>query len=274
MVGPIKKRQSLHERVRAGEARIDALEKQIRKTQKLASLGTLSCLVAHEFNNLLTPIVNYARLALRNPDDTPLVQKALQKALKQGDVAAHIVQSMLGFARDDASSVETVRITQLVDECFQCLARDLSKDRITVACNIPHDLTVEVSPGLLQQVILNLIINARHAMLERGGTLTIEAGLLDFDTLRVTVADTGCGMPEEVLGRIFEPFFSTKGDSDDQGSGGSGLGLSVCRDIIESYNGTIDVASSPGEGTTFTLTIPTSHLASTQSQSTAASAAT
>ena len=268
MEGLIKKRQSLHERIRAGEARIDALEKQIRKTQKLASLGTLSCLVAHEFNNLLTPIVNYARLALRNPDDAPLVQKALQKALKQGDVAAHIVQSMLGFARDDASGFETVRIAQVVEECFQCLARDLSKDRITVECNIPHDLTTEASPGLLQQVILNLIINARHAMLDRGGTLTIEAGLLDFDTLRVTVTDTGCGMGQEVVERIFEPFFSTKSNSDDPESGGSGLGLSVCRDIIESHNGAIDVTSVPGDGTTFTLTIPTCQSSATQRQST------
>ena len=257
MDSPIQRRQTLHRQIQAGQNRINTLESEIRQTQKLASIGTMTCQVAHEFNNLLTPIINYAELALKDPQDLQLMQKALQKAVKQGVRAADVVHSILGFARSHDQTPQPTAIAALVEECFQCLARDFKKDRITVVNNIPPDLTAQLFPGQIQQVLLNLIINARHALLEHGGTLTIEAGSINQDRIRIRITDTGCGITPENLEKVFEPFFSTKTDPDRPDQQGTGLGLAVCRDIIHDHHGEITVQSQPDAGTTFTITLPT-----------------
>ena len=256
MTSTIKKRQTIHRQVQQNELHIKHLEQQIRATQKLASLGTMACLVAHEFNNILVPLIGYSEHALKHDDDIDLMRKALHKTVKHGNRAAMIVQSMLGLVRDQAEDRQPVSVASVVQDCFQCLARDLQKDRITVRLDIPPDLTACVAPGQLQQVLLNLIINARQAMLDRGGTLTIQVRSLDSAKIKIEVTDTGCGIEPDVLDKIFQPFFTTKADASRPDRQGTGLGLSVCKDIVEAYHGRIDVTSRPAHGTIFTITLP------------------
>ena len=223
----------------------------------MATLGTLSCMAGHEFNNVLLLIIDYAELALRNSDDSELALKALRNTVKHGNRAATMVRSMLGAGRDQSPDPAPVNIATLVDECFQCLVRDLAKDGITVTLDIPADLTVTAVPGQLQQVILNLIINARQAMLDSRGTLSITATQSDHAAnVQITIADTGPGIAPDILETIFEPFFTTKADADRPDRQGSGLGLAICKDIIEDHQGAISVTSEPGKGATFTITLP------------------
>jgi two-component system, NtrC family, sensor kinase len=254
--GPIKQRYQLHQQLRENEHRLRLLEQQIQAVHKLASLGTAACLAAHEFNNILMPMINYAELALKNQDDVPLMRKALEKTVKHGNRAALIIQSMLGLVRNQDQQIRTGRLLPLVEECFQCLARDFQKDQIRVVLKIPEDLEVTAVPPQLQQVLLNLIINARQAMLERGGTLTISARYLDDVQVEIAVNDSGHGIPPDIIGRIFEPFFSTKTGDSSGDSKGTGLGLSVCKNIIQAHDGEISVQSTPGQSTSFTLRLP------------------
>ena len=256
MSGPIKQRQALHRQLQDNEFRIQLLEDQIRATQKMASLGTMISVVAHEFNNILVPMINYSELALDNPDDTDLMRKALTKTVEHGNRASAMIKSMLGLVRAQDNKKETVALSEIVDECFQCLTRDLSKDRIRIIREIPEGLSVHVIPSQLLQVLFNLVINARQAMLERGGQLKITARQDDQLATAIEVSDTGCGIEPDIIDRIFEPFVSTKTNADNPANKGTGLGLMVCREIIESHLGQITVQSQPHQGATFTILLP------------------
>jgi len=234
---------------------ISVLEEQVASAQKLASLGTMACLAAHEFNNILVPMINYAELALKHKDDIELMRKALEKTIKHGNRAAMIIQSMLGMVRDQTQSLQEVKIIDLVNDCFQVLARDLSKDRINVKIDIPNDLILSTRPNQMQQVLLNLIINARQAMLDTGGILTLSAEKHN-KTMQITVRDTGSGIETTRIDQIFDPFYSTKTQTDTPDKQGTGLGLTVCRNIIEALSGTISVESQPGNGAIFTIILP------------------
>jgi signal transduction histidine kinase len=146
-------------------------------------------------------------------------------------------------------------LTNLVDEVFSCIGRDFEKDGIKVKLDIPADLTINVVPVQFQQVIMNLVLNAYEAMQPRGGTLSVKA-MEQNDKIVFTIADTGCGISPENLGRIFEPFFSTKTRSSPASRTGAGLGLAFCAEIIEAHNGTISVRSEQIKGTEFTITLP------------------
>ena len=255
MTTPIKRRQSLHLQMQENAAHVSALEEQMASAQKLATLGTMACQVAHEFNNILVPMINYAELALKHEDDIKLMRKALEKTIKHGNRAAMIIQSMLGMVRDQAQAPQEVKVIDLVNDCFQLMARDLKKDRIHVKIKIPDDLTIFTRPNQLQQVLLNLIINARQAMLDAGGTLILSAEKGN-KTVQITVSDNGKGIETALLDRIFEPFYSTKTKADTPDKQGTGLGLTVCRNIIEALGGAISVESSPGQGARFWINLP------------------
>ncbi|MCP4712814.1 MAG: sensor histidine kinase [Planctomycetes bacterium] len=259
MTTPIKRRQSLHLQMQENAAHISALEEQVVSAQKLASLGTMACLVAHEFNNILVPMINYAELALKHEDDTQLMRKALEKTIKHGNRAATIIQSMLGMVRDQTQTPQEVKIIDLINDCFQLMARDLKKDRILVKINVPDELTIFTHPNQLQQVLLNLIINARQAMLDAGGILTVSAEKSD-KTIQITVSDSGKGIEKSQIDKIFEPFYTTKTQADSPDKQGTGLGLTVCRNIIESLGGAISVKSNPKEGTIFWIDLPIAHV--------------
>ena len=234
---------------------IDCLKKKLDQSQRMATLGELVSTTTHEFNNVLMSIINYTRLAIRQREDEAR-QKTLAKVLDASERAARITNSILGAARNRGEKPQLLNLGALVKDSMVLLERELRKYRIHVSMQLD-----EVPPSLghgneLQQVLINLLINARQAMPD-GGEVTIrlqhdaESGMNEL-----SVRDTGCGMPAEQLPKIFNPFFTTKDGPDESGKGGTGLGLAACRDIIEAHKGRIRVASTEGKGTAFTLKLP------------------
>ncbi len=242
------------------QEQLDLLKDQLTESQRLATIGTIAAVIAHEFNNILTPIVSYSQFALQSAEsdkpDMELIKKALSKTFQASSKAGRICSSMLGLARGESSFGE-VLVQQLVDEVLLVLARDPQKDGIALRVHVQPDLKITGDAVQLEQVLLNLLINARQAMLGKGGSITIKAHRLEnSDLIRLQVIDSGPGIPEKLLPRIFEPFFTTKGTVRKGESRGTGLGLAICKEIIEHHRGLIEVESSPGKGTTFTMTLP------------------
>jgi signal transduction histidine kinase len=233
----------------------DSLRQQLLQAQKLSSVGALASSVAHEFNNILTTILNYARLALRSPGDEAARTQALEKILKGSQRAATIINSMLGFARNTSTQREVTDVVKLVEEVLILTDKDLSKHRVHVETRFHGRPTACVIPAQIEQVLLNLLINARQAM-PRGGHLRIEVRENPRTSMvEIKVSDSGVGIPLNKMPLIFEPFYTTK-EPDANGHGGTGLGLSVCRQIIEQHQGRIRVESLIGKGATFIVKLP------------------
>ena len=233
----------------------EQLREQLLRAQRLSSVGTLASSVAHEFNNILTTIMNYAKLGMR-PDSTDASkQQAFEKIVKGSQRAATIISSMLGFARNGNTRREMTDLASLAEEVLVLTDKDLSKHQIKIDRRFHSRPKAPVVRGQIEQILLNLIINARQAM-SRGGTLTIDIRVnAKTQMAELAVSDSGVGIPPEQLRLIFEPFYTTK-TPDEQGTGGSGLGLSVCRQIIEQHHGRIRVESVVGKGSKFTVKLP------------------
>jgi signal transduction histidine kinase len=221
-------------------------------------------MIAHEINNLLTPLASYADLALKNRDDTALTEKALEKAVRNCERATRIMESVLTLAQGQEQEKQDVRLSILVEEVFTCLCRDLAKDGITVQIQIPEDFSAWVVPVQIQQVLMNLILNAREAMLPRGGILNIKSSQ-DADATHIEVTDTGGGIAPAGLQKVFEQFYSTKTKDTDARQCSSGLGLAFCKKVVEAHNGCISVESQVDKGTTFRITLPKPPLRSSRS---------
>jgi len=268
------KRLSLHKRLEVQQHEAEYLKSQLAQLQHLANMGTISYMIAHEMNNLLTPMRSYATLALGNPSDQALVEKALQKAVANAERASKIMESMLALGDGKTQESKTTGLRGLVEEVFTCLCRDFAKDRITVNIEIPEELTIQCVPVQIQQVLMNLILNARDAMQPRGGVLAIKAAEKN-DSVEITVADTGSGIAPADLAHIFDAFFTTKKDARrndraiDESSfnshlssggprshSGAGMGLAFCKMIVDGHDGCISVESTPGQGSTFRITLP------------------
>jgi signal transduction histidine kinase len=233
----------------------EQLRAQLLQAQRLSSVGALASSVAHEFNNILTTIINYAKLGLRN-EDLAARSQAFEKILKGGQRAAIIVQGMLGFARNSSNRRLMTDVVRLVDEALLLCEKDLSKHRVQVEKKYVGRPEAPVVPGQIEQIFVNLVINARQAMPD-GGRLKVEVRENHrAQMVEVRVSDTGVGIPPAQLRLIFEPFYTTK-QPDENGHGGTGLGLSVCRQIIEQHHGRIRVESVLGRGSTFTVKLPT-----------------
>ncbi len=266
------------------QSRIDRLQQTLHEQQKLATLGMVTAVIAHEFNNILTPMISYTQYALSDKADDVLRTKALSKALSGAERMANISKSLLGFARGDEST--TVNVKHALNETLACLSRDLSKDGITLSTNVPEELAVGMNGGQLQQVLMNLIVNARAAMLSplvqgvrrAPKRLTVAAAVVREDRVEIRITDTGPGIPAEVLPRIFEPFFSTKTrpagavaevagaaelPAEVVPKGGTGLGLTICRELLQLAGGGIRVESTLGLGATFILELPLARSAET-----------
>jgi len=240
------------------EERFVALRDQARQAQRLASLGTAAAMLAHESNNLMTPVVGYAKYALEH-DDVEMMKKALRTALRQTSALTAMADRILGLAVNEAQSFESTSVLECVDEAVACLCRDLTKDGITLKREIDSGLKVWADPKQLMQVLFNLLINARQAMSERGGHITIRAAETTDERVAVEVHDTGCGIPAAQLDAVFEPFFTTKKNMRQENCrSGVGLGLTICKDIIDEHRGQLAVKSEVGTGTTFTITLPSS----------------
>ncbi len=237
------------------EREIRELRERLLQAQKMVALGELVSTTTHEFNNILTTIINYAKLGLRHTDSETR-QRAFEKILAAGTRAARMTQGVLAMARNRSVAKEPTNLAALIEDTLLLLERELNKYRIAVDLQLKPVPAVMCVPGQIQQLLLNLIINARQAM-PRGGRLLIK---LSHDpqtnTVELVVRDFGCGIPPELLPRIFEPFFTTKDGSDGSGKGGTGLGLALCREIVENHGGKIRVESTVGVGTAFIIRLP------------------
>ena len=246
----------IDEDVMVSSSETDQLRLQLLQAQKLSSVGALASSVAHEFNNILTTIINYAKQAQRPNLEEATRAQALEKILKGSQRAATIINSMLGFARNTSTQREMTDVAALVEEILVLADKDLSKHRVQVEKKYHGRPKAYVVAAQIEQVLLNLIINARQAM-PRGGRLVIEVREnVRTQMVEMSLSDTGIGIPPERLRLIFEPFYTTK-EPDANGHGGTGLGLSVCRQIIEQHHGRVRVESLVGKGSTFTVKLPT-----------------
>ena len=241
----------LDELRRASEER-DRLQDQLLHSQRMEAIGTLAAGMAHDMNNVLASVRSLGHLLLC--DITDLKQRAdVEQIIAQTERGAALTRGLLAFSRRGQYRKRTVRLDEVVREVLPLIERTLPKS-ITVKCDLRLiDASVEADATQLEQVLVNLALNANDAM-EGSGTLTIVTDM-DVETNRasITVKDTGCGMDEATKRRAFEPFFTTK----PQGKG-TGLGLSTVWGIVESHGGTVSVESAPGEGATFSITLPMS----------------
>ncbi len=236
------------------QQRLEELQEQLLQSQKLGSLGELSSSIAHEFNNILTTIINYAKLGLRQKDADART-KAFDKILSASQRAAKITTGMLSYARSNSDRRESHNLTSLLNDVLVLVEKDFKVHRIGLDLRIQAEPYASVNAGQIQQVLLNLIVNARQAM-EPGRTLTITVSENQEDQMaEIAIKDQGTGIPVDVLPHIFDKFFTTK-KADKNGQGGTGLGLSMCKDVMESHNGRIRVESAVGHGTKFTLRFP------------------
>jgi Signal transduction histidine kinase len=235
-------------------SRVAELEQQLLQSQKLSSVGELASSLTHEFNNILTTVINYAKLGLRHQDQANR-DKAFDKILSASQRAAKLTTGLLSYVRARDTRREPNSLARLVKDILVLVDKDLHVHRIHLDLKVEGDPYASVNPGEVQQVLLNLIVNARQAM-QPGGTLTV---IVSEDTQNgwseISIQDTGVGIPAEKLPHIFTRFFTTK-TADQHGQGGTGLGLALCKNIMDAHGGRIRVESAVGRGTRFTLKFP------------------
>jgi len=222
----------------------------------MTALGELVGTTTHEFNNVLTTIMNWARHGLRHKDDATR-EKALETILNAANRGSKITQTILGLARNRSGEMEPTDLRRLLMDTLLLLEREMNKYHVRVEVQAEDVPSVLANGNQIQQVLLNLLVNARQAM-PRGGRLSIRLSHnRECETVDLQVRDYGTGIAPDVLPHIFDPYFTTKKGPDTSGKGGSGTGLSTCRDIIEAHRGRIRVESALGKGTCFTIRLPT-----------------
>ncbi len=228
------------------------LEETLQQSEKLSSIGLLAAGVAHEVNTPLTGVSSYTQLLLGMIPETDPKHALLQKMQRQTDRATNIVGNLLNFSRTgNSEQFGDIAINKLLNDTLQLLEPQLRKSNIKIIKDYADDAPpISGSGGKLQQVFTNLILNARDAMFD-GGRITLRTYNEDGNGVAIEVTDDGEGIPAENLKKVFDPFFTTKGVGN-----GTGLGLAVSYGIIQEHNGTIEVHSSQGKGTTFRLLFP------------------
>jgi PAS domain S-box-containing protein len=234
------------------------LEEQLRHAQKMEAVGNLAGGVAHDFNNLLTVIIGYLDVALATPTLPALLRSDIEQALSAANRAARVTGQLLAFSRGQLLQPKVVAIDDLTRDLTKMLDMIVRENvHLKLQLDAP-ERCVRVDPGQLEQVILNLVVNASDAM-TTGGTLALRSAVLPAHPsgpgawVRLTVSDTGLGMDEATRAKIFEPFFTTKGD------GGTGLGLASAYGIVKQSGGQLTCESSPGQGSSFHIDLPLVH---------------
>jgi PAS domain S-box-containing protein len=236
---------------------------QLRQSQKMEAIGQLAGGISHDFNNLLTVITGYSTLAYQKIGSDHPAAKDIEQVINAGDRATSLIRQLLAFGRRQILDPQPINVNVFIASIHKILCR-LIGENISLTTELSHDISMVLAdPSQIEQIIMNLVINARDAM-ERGGSITIETanqtldatfvqknrGAVAGDYVVISVRDTGMGMTEEVISRIFEPFFTTKAES------GTGLGLATVYGIVKQNNGYIKVASQVGIGTEFSVYIP------------------
>jgi two-component system NtrC family sensor kinase len=270
---------TLEEKVREKTADLERAHRQMLGVEKMASLGNLASSVAHELNNPLEGILTFARLLARRvqrsaipPEEAKPYVDDLKLMADEALRCGNIVKNLLVFARQRGVSFQSVHLGEVVSRCVLLMNHHARIHNVEIRTSAAGDDLLECDPDQVQQVLIVLMVNAIEAMgapagRPEGGTLSLDlrAGP-DGGTLRLTVTDTGIGMSEETKAHIFEPFYTTKSDSK-----GVGLGLSVAYGILERHHALVEVESSVGKGTAFTLTFPVKQPSQGSAQSTASS---
>lgn len=225
---------------------IEQLEKQLLQADKLATVGQLASGVAHEINNPLGNISLYAQILLKKVENES-DRKKLNIINEESNRAAHIVKGLLDFARQSEPRMTPTDVNDEIRKALDLIKHQMTGIKVTtIFQTIPK---INCDPGQISQVIMNLLTNSIQAITENG-EIKIETRL-EKNNVEILIADNGCGIPEENLNRIFDPFFTTKKPGE-----GTGLGLSISYGIIKRHNGSIDVKSQVGKGTTFTIKLP------------------
>ena len=259
--------RELHEAVLRKENRL--LEAQFLQSQKMESVGRLAAGVAHDFNNLLTSIMGHSQLgATKIPPDHPL-QDHFTEIIKASESASNLTRQLLAFSRKQVIEPKTIIINDIIENISNMLHRIIGSNIELTTFNNPNLISTTVDPGQIEQVILNLVVNARDAM-PQGGRIVIQTDNINLqppqarrynniapgEYVLLSISDNGTGIPEEIKSKIFEPFFTTK----EEGKG-TGLGLATSYGIIKQSNGHIEVDSTLGAGTTFYIYLPKASLA-------------
>jgi len=240
------------------------LRQQLQRAQKMEAVGQLAGGIAHDFNNILAVVNGYSEILLRHPKIDETIRSRVQEILTAGNRAASLTGQLLAFSRKQVLQPKVLSLNQVVEDMQKMLGRLIGEDIEMRLALDPALAPVMADRGQMEQVLLNLSINARDAMPD-GGTLTIGTAGVEFDAIqaaqhfplkpgrhiRLTIGDTGIGMEPETLARVFEPFFTTKGPDK-----GTGLGLATVYGIVTQSGGHVSVDSAPGRGSTFSVYLP------------------
>ena len=230
------------------------LETQLSQADKLSSIGLLAAGVAHEVNTPLAVISSYAQMLSKQLQGDEQKSGLLDKITRQTFRASEIVNNLLNFSRTNAAEFTEVDLNRIITDTLNLLEHQFKTTRVLVHDDLAEHLPmIQGNAGRLQQVFLNLFLNAKDAM-PSGGTLKVSTA--NGDGVRVVISDTGTGIAQEHIQRIYDPFFTTKTSPQDGQRHGTGLGLSVTYGIIQEHAGKIRVESTPDSGTTFYLEFP------------------
>jgi PAS domain S-box-containing protein len=231
------------------------LESQLTQAEKMSSIGLLAAGVAHEVNTPLAVISSYAQMLQKQVREDEKLAGLLDKITRQTFRASEIVNNLLNFSRTSATEFSDINLNKIISETLTLLEHQLKISRIKVESDLHDGLPmIHGNAGKLQQVFLNLFLNAKDAMAGAGGTLRVQTA--NGTGVNVSVSDTGSGIAPEHIHKIYDPFFTTKTAPREGQSKGTGLGLSVTYGIIQEHAGKIRVESNPGQGTTFYLEFP------------------
>ncbi|MCP4341627.1 MAG: PAS domain S-box protein [Desulfobulbaceae bacterium] len=241
------------------------LEGQLRQAQKMESIGTLAGGIAHDFNNILSAITGFTELALGRLPDNPIIKQYLEKVLQSGYRARDLVQQILSFSRTTEQGLQSIKTLPILKEAMKLLRATIPTTiQIYEHWEAQNDI-IYGNPTQIHQVLMNLCTNASHAMKEKEGMLEVFLNDVNIPTqttvahfilkpgdyLKLTVRDTGKGIPAKDMEKIFDPYFTTKSKGE-----GTGLGLSIVHGIVKDHGGAVGVSSTVGQGTTFELFFP------------------
>ena len=244
--------QTLEKRVAERTLALAHSEKQIAQADRLASIGQLSSGLAHEINNPLGIILGYTQLLARNEKPGSQKHEDLKVIEKHVKACKAIVEDLLNFARSAQPQQRRVRLNDLIEDVLAFAQRRSGAAAPTIVKAYDPDMPeIVLDPEKIRQVLINLLMNARHATGDKGTIVIVTARDAARNQVQIRVKDDGYGIAKENLGRIFDPFFTTKPTGE-----GTGLGLAVSYGIIQSHGGHIEVTSEPGRGTEFVVTLP------------------